>query len=180
MEECRAFDDDPSTSLEETALGQLRAQFPHNTELSHVLLKVHVLNKLYSTRVNDIDVETLARHIAAIGIDPILEQGSPVAVKLITECTGLRHYYSFATKFCSWHNPSKYPIYDRNVDTCLWAYRRQDSFAAFKRDGLWDYSSLITVIKAFQVHYGLMSMSLKHLDKFFYRVGGRLNSQKNP
>jgi hypothetical protein len=44
------FDQEPSTRLGEEALGQLRTQFPRNRDLSHVLLKVLALNKLYSAR----------------------------------------------------------------------------------------------------------------------------------
>jgi hypothetical protein len=62
------FDSDPSTQLGEAALGQLRAQFPRNTETPHVLLKVLALNRLYRAGVLDIDVEILARHIAGLGI----------------------------------------------------------------------------------------------------------------
>ena len=75
---CDEFDRDPSTHLAEDALGQLWVQFPRNTETAHVLLKVLALNKLNSTQVRDIDVEILARHIAGIGIDPLLAEGSPV------------------------------------------------------------------------------------------------------
>jgi hypothetical protein len=98
-EECEAFDQE--NQLIEEALGQLRAQFPHNAETSHVLLKVLVLNQLYNTRINNIDVEPLAVHIAGLGIDALLGQGLPDAVGLITNCPNLRRYLSFASKFCS-------------------------------------------------------------------------------
>jgi hypothetical protein len=49
--ECAAFDQE--CQLTEEALENLRVQFPRNTDISHVLLKVLVLNKLYSTRIND-------------------------------------------------------------------------------------------------------------------------------
>jgi len=41
------------------------------------------LNRLYSARVLDVDVETLARHIAGLGIDALLAEGSSRAVDLI-------------------------------------------------------------------------------------------------
>jgi hypothetical protein len=49
--ECKEFDKE--AQLYEEALDQLRAQFPLNTDIHHVLLKVLVLNKFYSARVND-------------------------------------------------------------------------------------------------------------------------------
>src|SRR5271167_2924716 len=84
--ECDAFDQEPSTQLGEEALGLLWAQYPRNAETSHVLLKVLVLNKLYSTQIRDIDVEPLSRHIARIGIDSLLTRGSLEAVDLIANC----------------------------------------------------------------------------------------------
>jgi hypothetical protein len=123
---CDEFDGDPSTRLAEDALGQLWAALPRNTDAPHVLLKVLALNKLYNTRVRDIDVEILARHIAGLGIDPLIAEGSSSTVERITHCDNLRNYFSFATKYCSWHNPDAYPIYDTRVDECLWSYKKQD------------------------------------------------------
>ena len=170
--ECDAFDDE--NKLTEESLRQLRAQFPKNTDVPHVLLKVLVLNKLYSTRVNDVDVEPLARHIARLGIDSIITQGSLNAVDLITACPNVRRYYSFATKYCSWHNPTAYPIYDRYVDECLWSYKKQDHFATFHRQDLWYYGKLVEMVIAFRSHYGLDSLTFKQLDKFLWRSGERI------
>ena len=76
-EECKAFDRE--NWLAEEALGQLRAQFPLNTDVRHVLLKVLVLNKLYGTMIRDIDVETVAKHIVGLAkdqhLDQLLDQG---------------------------------------------------------------------------------------------------------
>lgn len=76
----------------EEALKQLREKFPQNNEIAPVLLKVVVLNKLYSTRVNDIDIFPLAEHIAGLGIDALISQGDPAAVKQIFKCENLRMY----------------------------------------------------------------------------------------
>jgi hypothetical protein len=170
--ECGEFDRE--NQLVEEALRLLWTQFPHNTESSHVLLKVLVLNRLYSTRVNDIDVEPLARHIAGLGIDPLLEQGVIEAVDLITNCPGLKKYLSFAAKFCSWHKPMAYPIWDGNVRACLWAYKKQDKFAPFHNYDLWVYETFRATIIAFRSHYHLDALTFKELDKFLYRSGGRI------
>ena len=172
--ECKAFDEE--YWLAEDALGQLRAQFPLNSDVRHVLLKVLVLNKLYGTMIRDIEVETVAKHIVGLGIDSLLTQGSVQAVALITDCPNLtRQYLSFASKFCSWHNPAAYPIYDANVRECLSSYQKQDSFAQFRnKDDLYYYQKLFDAVLAFRGHYGLNAVSFKQLDKFMYRVGGRI------
>jgi hypothetical protein len=175
------FDRDPSTRLVEDALGQLRAHFPHNTETSHVLLKVLALNELYSARVLDIDVKILAPHIAGLGIDARLAEGSSSAVDLITHCDKLRKgCYSFATKYCSWHNPAAYPIYDAYVDECLWAYKKQDGhqdgYPEFHRQDLKVYPRLHEVVTQFCSFYRLGSCNFKAIDKFLWLQGESLFS----
>jgi hypothetical protein len=184
--ECKAFD--LENWLAEEALGQLRApQFPLTTDIRHVLLKVLVLNKLYGTMIRDIDVETVAKHIVGLAsdhsLDQLLDQGSLDAVLLITDCPNLKQYLSFASKFCSWHNPTAYPIYDGNVRECLWSYGKQDRFAKFRNEDLWYYRKLVETIVAFRNYYELNSLTFKQLDKFMYRSGGQIlkarRDQKN-
>lgn len=184
-EECKEFDRE--NWLAEEALGQLRAQFPLNTDIRHVLLKVLVLNKLYATMIRDIDVETVAKHIVGLAndkhLDQLLDHGSLDAVLLITDCPGVKQYLSFASKFCSWHNPTAYPIYDGNVRECLWSYGKQDRFAKFRNEDLWYYRKLVETVIAFRHHYELDSLTFKQLDKFMYRSGGQIlkarKDQKN-
>lgn len=169
---------EPSTRLAEDALRQLRECFPENVDPAQVILKVIALNRLYSSRVLDKDIEDLAKCIVDNHLDPLLEEGSPRVIDLIIGCCQGRHYYSFATKFCSWHNPTAYVIYDGNVNECLWQYKKRDKFAAFRRDDLYDYEKLATVVRAFQVHYGLQSFTVREIDKFLWRVGERLLQTK--
>jgi hypothetical protein len=177
--ECDAFDREASTRLAEDALRQLRECFPENVDSAHVILKVIALNRLYSARVLDKHIEMVACGIAERRIDPLLVEGSPKAVELIIGCCSKRRYYSFATKFCSWHNPEAYVIYDGNVNEALWRYKTRDKFSRFRRDDLYDYEQLASVIGAFEEHYGLQSFRSKEIDKFLWRIGDRLlNSPK--
>ena len=171
---CNAFDIDPFTKLGEEALTQLKAKFPHNSEASHVLLKVIALDQRYSTRINYVDIDRFAHHIANLEIDEHIDQGSPCAVELIFDCPPLPKYYSFATKFCSWHNPAAYPIYDHYVDECLWAYKKQDQFFGFHRQDLYEYEEFVKIVSAFQNHYGLDGLTFRDLDKFLWLTGKQL------
>ena len=36
----------------------------------------------------------------------------------------IKHFYSFATKYCSHHNQIEYPIFDSYVDTILCFYKK--------------------------------------------------------
>jgi hypothetical protein len=170
--ECDAFDQE--NELTEKALRKLRTKFPLNTDEAEVLLKALVLNKLYSTRVNDVDIPPLAHHIAGLNIDPLLDKGSLDAVNQIMNCPGLDKEYSFATKFCSWHNPTAYPIYDGNAEACVWAYQKQDKFGKFRRQDLRRYEVWVETVKAFRTHYGLGRLPFRELDKFLWRQGALL------
>jgi hypothetical protein len=174
-EECNAFDDDSSTQLGEEALRQLREQFPLNADPSRVLLKILVLNKLYNARVDDVDVFLFARHIAGLDVDSFLNRGSLDVVRLIWDCPSLgKKYYSFATKFCSWHNPTAYPIYDGNVDVCLWSYKKQYQFATFHRQDLGYYEKLVGIVDEFRHRFDLNGFTYREIDKFLWRSGGRI------
>jgi hypothetical protein len=174
QEECAEFDKEPFTELAEEALAQLLTQFRRNTKVSHVLLKVIALDRLYSTRIQYVDLVPLAHHITDLNIDEAIEQGSPNAVDLIWNCAEIRKYYSFATKFCSWHNPDSYPMHDHYVDECLWAYKNQYPFYAFHREDMYDYEKFRPIVSAFREHYKLTSCSFKELDKFLWRMGNRM------
>jgi hypothetical protein len=171
---CDTFDKKSSNKLGEEALAQLLFKFPRNMKASHVLLKVIALDQRYSTRIQYIDIDKLALHIAKLGIDKYIDQGSHEAVDLIWNCPQTRKYYSFATKFCSWHKPTVFPIYDRNVDECLWAYKERDRFANFHRKDLKDYKTLVQIVTAYRSHYNLDDFSYRQLDRFMWNAGDRI------
>src|SRR5579871_2875352 len=138
--EGRLFDEEDY--LTESTLALVRATFPLNVDPRQVLIKIIVLNRLYSARVRDKDHEDLAGHIVKQNLDQSMKDGEPDAVRLIWESPCSRRYYSFATKFCSWHYPDAFPIFDRNIVEALWAYRMRDGFATFTKNDLDDYGKL--------------------------------------
>jgi hypothetical protein len=176
--ECDEFDKDPSTRLTEDALSLLLSHFPQNVELTHILLKVAVLNQLYGTNI--LAVEKVARHIADLNIDLLLVDESSEVVDLIANVSlngKARNNFSFATKYCGWHKPFAYPIYDGNVVTSLVAYKKQDRFADFEDDeSLRKFAKFLKVIRDFQTYYELHSCDFKRLDKFLWRLGNRIKS----
>jgi hypothetical protein len=171
----------------EQGLKELFAQFPSNTKLAHVLIKVAALNTLYSTNI--FAVRKVALAICAKGqeIDDMIAKAIPEVVEMVArvnvgaEQKG-RYNYSFATKYCSWHNSEQYPIWDSRVDRYLYHLQKQDSFApAFKKhDYIWTYSNFREVVIAFRRHFGLEQFSFKELDKFMYEYGGPLPAPTTP
>ena len=167
------FDNDEATT--ESTISKLFKLFPRNISLGDVLLKVIVLNNLYSTGI--IATDKVAEHIVSQNIDVRLKKGDPKVVNLISYVrlgNKTRNNYSFATKYCSWHNKSQYPIYDSIVDRMLWGYRKQDNFCAFRREDLWDYEKFKEIILKFRKHYALTAFEFKDIDKFLWIVGKRL------
>ena len=170
--EAMAFDTDRDSVVTEAALTLLFSMFPANTSKEHVLLKAAALNALYSTNIYAL--QELTRLIVEANIDPLLESGSPEAVREISSLTAggkTRSTYSFATKYCSWHRPEVYPIFDSVVEQALSRYKRKDRFAAFPSDGLRDYETFLSVLAQFRESYGLQNLSLKTIDKFLWRQG---------
>jgi hypothetical protein len=181
---CEEFDRD-NREIEE-ALTELFARYPGNRDLRHVLLKVVALNALYSTQIrvyakmvpNVLDVAT---HIQRNGdeIDSALTIGSPEVVNRIAAVTvpekKTRWFFSFATKYCSFHRPEFYPIWDSRVDRYISSLKDQPRFAEFFGTGedRWRYSEFRRLITIFRDSYGLGSFSFKEIDKFLYTYGGK-------
>jgi len=165
----------------ESTIEMLMKAFPFNRDFTHTHIKVITIGQLYSARVLSIDAEPLARHISSIpDLDDRLTAGDPTVVYQIYNCKETRlKYYSFPTKFCSWHNRFAYSLWDYNVDEALWAYKRQDGFAKFKRMELGNYPRFVEIVKEFRSFYGL-ARSLKDIDKFLWQIGDGLLAEKSP
>lgn len=163
---------DNSQVIVECALEKLFRLFPDKTAAENVLLKVVVLNSLYGTGI--LAVSRVADHILELDIDPLIQAGQPEAVELIGRVRigdKTRYNYSFATKYCSWHNRSAYSIYDSFVEQVLWDYKLQDGFSDFRRQDLLDYQRFQQVVIDFRQHYRLTAFDLKDIDKFLWLAG---------
>ena len=169
---CEEFDRE--NGVVENALAELFAAYPANDNAGRVLLKVVALNSLYTTRV--LAVLKLAGHIAGQGaaLDAALAAGSREAVDAIVRVSVVDKdftVYSFASKYCNWHRPNLYPIYDSRVDKYLWALKKQNLFqceAFSQHDDLHSYPQFCVVMTAFREQFGLASFTFKQIDKFLW------------
>lgn len=174
---------DAQGTVTELALQKLLTTFPASADVSEVLLKVIVINRIYSTSI--FAVQPVAEMVAAAGIDGLLAAGDPEAVERIRRVSfvdgaGRQHSrstYSFATKYCALHNPRAYVIYDGLVTTTLWEYQAQGEAEGapfhrrFKWDELKDYTQFKAIVEAFREHHGLSAFSLRELDQFLWTLG---------
>lgn len=160
-------------SLQEEALDKLFFQLcPENTCIEDILLKVSTLNDFYSTHIYS--TFPVAKHILALNIDERLKAGDLSLVGAIQKVSikdTEKNFYSFATKYCSHHNPLAFPIYDSYVDEVLYRFMQQDHFAYFRRGDLKDYQRFYDTLLAFRSFYGLEKYNLKEIDKYLWQLG---------
>jgi hypothetical protein len=170
----------------DAALFEIFTKYPKNDNLVHVLLKVVTLNTLYSLMIRVYSdhptVYDIARHIVDRRIDSDLDLCLPELVRKISKIDkgGKTFYnYSFATKYCSFHRPESYPIYDSRVDEYLWHLKNLGGLTQFKRNALWTYPKFKNIVEEFRDRYGLQEFTFKQIDGFLYYEGGKLLAAKS-
>lgn len=169
-----AWDEQDSYRLQEKALDKLFFDaYPSNTTIEDVLIKVTCLNALYSTNI--FSPFTVAMHILKLNIDERLKVGDPSLVEDIALVTmgnaETKNFYSFATKYCSHHQPKQYAIWDSYVDEVLKYFRDVDGFAIFADADLKSQALFKDVLYKFASYYGISRYSLKDLDRYLWQLG---------
>ena len=155
---------------------------PYNSCFEQVLLKCTVLNDFYFTNI--IDTFTVAKHIIEVrDIDKRLKDGDLCLIDEISDVSFkdvTRRFYSFATKYCHFHQPDLYPIYDKNVDMALWYFSKKGYISlAFKRDELKDYRTFKEIVDNFREAYKLNNLNYVKLDNYLWGFCKELNNKKS-
>ena len=146
-----------------------------NDNIEDVLLKCSTLNDFYSTNI--FDIHAVAKHILSIpDIDKRLKNGDLTLVDEIAHVEVGKEkkqhfFYSFASKYCSHHQPLMYAIYDNYVEKVLLYFKRRDNFYNFNNSDLRNYPVFINIIHKFQESYGLTAYNLKEIDKYLWQLG---------
>ncbi len=166
---------------QESSLKKLFSKtYPQNTELDDVLIKVCALNDFYSTNI--FSPFAVAKHIVALNIDQNLSEDNLETVNKIAYVEvkdGIfKNFYSFATKYCSHHKPTVYPIYDSYLKKILMYFKKKDKFCTFKSADLKTYSEFKNILLKFREFYGLESFDLKQIDKYLWQLGKEYFSRK--
>jgi hypothetical protein len=159
--------------LQENALEKLFTKtYPENKHIEDVLVKVCALNDFYSTQI--MKPTNVAKHIIELDIDEHIKNNNTEIVNKIAMINmGKReiNFYSFATKYCSHHKPTVYPIYDYYVEIMLCHFKNNDNFFLFRKDDLKNYSNFICVLNNFRRFYQLDKYNLKQIDKYLWQAG---------
>lgn len=160
----------------DSALRALIDLMPHNNDVGEVAVKLAAINGLYATNI--FAVTRVATHIADLGIDARLAEPG-IDADLIEQIATVdingkvRRNYSFATKYCAFHRPDTYPMYDSLVAGVLNSLLRQgEVFDSFVPGERWRRNYLIwsRSIAKFRAHYGLSEFSVRDIDKYLWML----------
>lgn len=169
---------------EETLDRLFRETLKENKDIHDILVKCSTLNGLASTVIYE--VQYVAERILKLNIDNRLEQGDLSLVKDIASRKGdpalPKTLYSFASKYCSYHQPDKYSIYDRYVALVLTELQDTDGYSDFKRaEDLKDYNCYMKALEDFRKYYGFpeKEYSKKAIDKYLWLFGKECVSEYN-
>ena len=159
--------------LQESSLDKLFFKtYPSNTDINDILIKASVLNDFYSTNI--FSIFPVAKHILELNIDERLKCGDETLVNDIAKViiSGKNKYlYSFATKYCSHHFPTVFPIYDSYVEKILLYFKYKDNFAQFKKNDLKDYKIFKDILIKFKKYYNIDNFNLKDIDRYLWQLG---------
>ena len=146
--------------------------FKTNDTIENILIKCSVLNDFYSTNI--FKVYPIAKHILGLNIDDRLNKHDPTLVNDIANVTisgKSKYFYSFASKYCSHHDPLNYPIYDSYVEKVLKYFKKKDKLIKFSNDDLKHYELFKQILLDFQKAYNIEEYNLKDLDRYLWQLG---------
>lgn len=176
---------------QEEILCNLFRKYPENTNFEEVVYKITILDSFYSTNLRFNDKTLTADKDSKSGVievaniilgikdfDKRVKRGKIDLVDQIVNTAkqdkNMKSVYSFATKYCSFHNPKDYPICDNFVKEELKYYRNQkESNFDFRNDELEIYGKFVDVMNKFQKNFNLNKYSFKQIDQYLWLVGKR-------
>lgn len=166
---------------QEEVLDKVFKKYKSNDDFDNILIKVSILNDFYSTHI--LSTYNMALHIYKIkNIDKRMKEGDPLLVERIAKL-GNRRYYSFASKYCSFHNPNEYPIYDDFNSQMLRHFRndaKQDNIDfKFKNKDLKKYKLYKQIINKYRTVFDLEEFNYKNIDRYNWTLGKRKFAKKD-
>lgn len=176
-----------SYRIQEYLLQHLVKEYKDHSNKAAVDTKVKLLNLFYSTGIQATNVMTT--NIMNIkNIDSRLNAGDP---SLINEIANLqltnksRFNYSFATKYCAYHQPEKFPIYDSIVAMTFVSFLKKGLLPQYKysnrkssspntytqsefSEKLKEYNFYIELYNYFMELYDLKDFTYREIDAYIW------------
>lgn len=182
----------PAFAVSEDILNQLfQKDIPKNNHIDCVLIKVKILNELYSTMLyatrkmsehivtlaheNNLDARiadgdlSIVDEIAAFEFQTVAKDGNVLS--------GNKHFLSFASKYCSFHEPEKFPMYDSRIRKSLVLYLKNKGFKISESKIYGNYKAYCEAIEVFRDIYELRMFTWREIDKAMW-MHGYLQSKK--
>ncbi len=165
----------------ERIIQSLVSKYPDQNNYDEVLLKVVMINTLYSAGLNTIkstdtiSVNDMAKHIVEMDEkenlselikSPEKDSNQNRAVHLIAQKEGFKDAYSFASKYCNWHNMDGFAVMDTYSKGVM--YYLNKSTETYESISKYDRFSKITIDFRDSICSGI---SLKELDMFLWLYG---------
>lgn len=179
--------------------------FVKNDDIAKVIIKVSALNDFYSTniyRVHDVAKNIMSIHDFDLRLKKgdlsLVDEIRKLIFKSYSKPKESKEYewhnkevdiYSFATKYCSHHQPDKFPIYDKYVDEVITKLKKQypqffnfkifDSFNTSipieerKCGTLKDYRIFVNQIDSLRKNFNLFDFGYKDIDRYLWQLGKR-------
>jgi hypothetical protein len=176
----------------EKAVNEVFNKFKNTKDPVEILIKVVVLNSLYSTSIYN--TQRLAKSIFEIKNFQILSNNDSLELinkirkghKIINNKTGReRDLYSFATKYCSFHNPEKYPIYDNIIKDLFNKLKKEKILdEKFSNEEMYDYPRFKILVNNIMEKFDFKpNQDYKKFDQGMWIIGKYLkiiNNKKYP
>ena len=119
-EVARLVEEDAAYGAENRMITRCLQKFPENTDPDVVAMKIGLIDITNSTHLSQhkslIHMEELSRIIASIpDIDARIQEGDPGVVNEIARSNGRINLFSFASKYCCYHNRNLYGKDDYSI-----------------------------------------------------------------
>ena len=148
---------------------------PTNTELQDVLLKVREIRD--EDLIGQEAEDAMVAHIVSLNIDANLQSKDHQIVMDIAslEFRGQpRFYYAFATRYCCYHHPEIYPIYDLLIEQFLRLHYKRINGTAIEDQQLLEYTAFKILMEEYLNASHLPLSNYWELDKFIWTYGQQI------
>lgn len=128
----------------------------------------------------------MAIHINELNIDNSLIAGDSLLPNSIAIGHGIKtrnsykeiSFYSFATKYCSYHNPEGFPEYDSRIEHALLHFNQQTKALGVTKKHLKHYARFKECLREFQIYYRLDEFTLTQIAQYL-KQSGKYKEHKN-
>jgi len=164
--------------IQEQALESVFQQYHQNDNFQNVIIKTSILNDFYSTSISD--TYSVAKVIYEMNIDEKLAKNdlnlvNEIAKNTRLKCNSKRREYSFASKYCSFHKPFSFPIFDSRNEMILRYYKNAMEVKKFNLRE--DYNKYVEIIANYKKTFGLEIFSYKEIDRFNWILTNIVNDK---